>query len=172
MCLLPPTVLESSAGQSVRFVKVSLCNGVRDMRCTREQGPGAEACEKIEKEHSVAWSVPYFIPGGSDFMKENAQPATTVRGACAACVCASPCSGLFCRRHASKPCRLLQESSFLAGIILYRTLNSEPPNTCAGLCMGEGTLLANPVQVHALESQLALLAPDVAAAADTLRSLI
>ncbi len=38
--------------------------------------------------------------------------------------------------------------------------------------MGEGTLLADPAQVHALESQLALLAPDLAAAADMLRFLI
>ncbi len=38
--------------------------------------------------------------------------------------------------------------------------------------MGQGTLLADPAQVHALESQLAMLAPDLAAAADTLRSLI
>ncbi|CAL8465937.1 g5473 [Coccomyxa elongata] len=97
-----------------------LCR-LRDMRCCTEPGPaGAEACERIEKEHSVAWSVPYFIPGGSEFVKENAQPPTTVRG----------------------------------------------------LCIGEGTLLADPAQVHALESQLALLAPDLAAAADTLRSLI
>ena len=38
--------------------------------------------------------------------------------------------------------------------------------------MGEGALLADPAQVNALESQLALLAPDLAAAADMLRSLI
>lgn len=60
----------------------SVCNGGRDMRCCTEQGPaGAEACEMIEKERSVAWSVPYFIPGGSEFAKENAEPPTTVRGA-------------------------------------------------------------------------------------------
>ena len=38
--------------------------------------------------------------------------------------------------------------------------------------MGEGTLLANPGAVHALECQLAHLAPDLAAVAATLRSLI
>ena len=42
----------------------------------------------------------------------------------------------------------------------------------AGLCAGEGTLLADPGGVHALEGQLALLAPDLAATAETLRSLV
>ena len=45
-------------------------------------------------------------------------------------------------------------------------------NILAGLCAGEGTLLADPEAVHALECQLALLAPDLAAAADTLRVLV
>lgn len=45
-------------------------------------------------------------------------------------------------------------------------------NILAGLCSGEVTLLADPGAVHALECQLALLAPDLAAAADTLRSLV
>ncbi len=38
--------------------------------------------------------------------------------------------------------------------------------------MGEGALLADPGAVHALECQLAHLAPDLAAVAATLRSLI
>lgn len=53
----------------------------RDMRSCTDQGSGAESCERIQKEHSVAWSVPYFKPGGSDFLRRDAQPPLTVKGA-------------------------------------------------------------------------------------------
>ncbi|KAK9902204.1 hypothetical protein WJX75_007719 [Coccomyxa subellipsoidea] len=95
-----------------------LCR-LRDLRCCTEQGIEAAGPEMVEKEQSVAWSVPYFIPGGTEF-----------------------------------------------------TTAAQPPMSVRGLCAGEGTLLADPEAVHALECQLALLAPDLAAAADTLRVLV
>ncbi len=59
----------------------SVGTGGRDMRCCTDEQSGVEAHEKVEKKDSVAWSIPYFIVGGTEFAAKNAQPTTTVRGA-------------------------------------------------------------------------------------------
>ena len=70
-------------------------NPCRDLRCCPDQRPEATGPDVIEKEQSVAWSVPYFVPGGSDFAP-GAQPTMSVRG-------------IFVRQHAPQLCSISSE---------------------------------------------------------------
>lgn len=56
-------------------------HGCRDMRSLNQGLPADEWPGEAGEGRAPAWSVPYFIPGGSDFLRDNAQPAMTVRGA-------------------------------------------------------------------------------------------
>lgn len=49
------------------------------MRCCVEEEAEAPAPDLVEKEQAVAWSTPYFIPGGSNFAPGE-QPLISVRG--------------------------------------------------------------------------------------------
>lgn len=127
------------------------------MRCNAEVPVGEE--HTFVKETSVAWSIPYVIPMGSEFLpagKTASMLGEALPQACPHCAETASQDKLKSVGNRSKWGDLMQWCCVIM----------------TELCTGEAALLADPAKVHDLESQLAMLAPDLVDVAHMLKTAV